>query len=156
MNNFVIPNEGHVVNLIAPVDINGGAVTGDIFSMENYSHVDIIIQLGVTGAASTVTVKECDDFSPSNSTAIAFKYAAEATAGGDTLGSLTACASTGFATGTANGIFYVISIDAAELSAGYPCIQLNMSDPSASTFVSAVAVLSGARYAEDASATVIA
>lgn len=156
MSEFYIPQEGHLVNVLAPVDINGGAVTGDVFSMEGYSHVDIIIQLGVTGAASTVTVKECDDFTPTNSTAIAFSYFAEATGSGDTLSALTAATSAGFATGTGDSIMYVISIDAAQLSDGYPCLQLNMSDPSAGTLVSAVAVLSGARYASDQSGTAIA
>ena len=81
---FYIPNEGHVVNILAPVDINGGAVSSDVFSMENYAHVDIIIQLGVTGAASTVTVEECDDFTPTTcafSTAadVAYQFVAPAT-----------------------------------------------------------------------------
>jgi hypothetical protein len=123
--------------------------------MKKYAHVDIIIGLGVTGAASTVTVEECDDVTPSNSTAIAFAYYAEATAGGDTLGARTAATTAGFATGTGDGIFYVISIDADELTDGYPYLRVAMSDPGAATFVSIIAVLSGARYGRPQSATEI-
>jgi len=156
MSYFNVANEGHVVNIIAPIDINGAGASSDVFSMEGYSHVDVIVQLGVTGAATTITVKECDDFTPTNSTAIAFNYYAEATAGGDTLGALTAATTSGFAASTNDGVFYVIEIDAAQLSAGYPCLQVLASDPSAATLLSAVAVLSGGRYASDQSGTAIA
>lgn len=156
MKGFNIAEQGHVVNIIPPVDINGSGASSDVFSLENYQKAQIILTLGVTGAASTVTVKECDDFTPSNSDAIAFNVYKEESGSGDTLGERTAVASTGFATGTDDNITYVIDIDAAELSDGYPCLQLVMSDPEAATVVSAVAVLSGARYAEEESPTVIA
>ena len=152
---FYIPNEGHVVNILAPVDINGGAVSSDVFSMENYAHVDIIIQLGVTGAASTVTVEECDDFTPTTDTPIAFSYYTETTAGGDTLSTKSTATTAGFATSTNDGVFYVISIDAAQLSDGYPCLQVEFSNPGVSTFASAVAVLSGARYGGATTVTAI-
>ena len=155
MPRIQVPTEGHVVNVLPPVDLNGSAKTGDIFHLKNYSHVDIIIQLGVTGAASTVTLKECDDVTPSASTAIAFNYYAETTAAGDTLGALTAATTSGFATSTNDNVMYVISLDASELSDGYPYLQLNFSDPAAGTIASAVAVLSGARYGEDQNATAI-
>ena len=102
--------------------------------------------LGVTGAASTVTLEECDDFTPSNNTAIGFDYYAETTAGGDTLGTKLTATSAGFATSTNDGVFYVIEISAAELSAGYPNLRVVFSDPSASTLASVMVVLSGARY----------
>ncbi len=155
MTRFYTAQQGHVVNILPPVDINGGANT-DVFSMKEYGHATIIIQFGVTGAASTVTVYECDDFTPSNATAIAFNYFAETASGGDTLSALTAATTAGFATSTNDNIMYVIELDAAELSDGYPCVQVRFSNPGASTIVSAVAVLSGARYASDQSATVIA
>lgn len=156
MSRMVIAEEGHVVNIIPPVDINGAAKNSDVFSMKNYSHATIILTLGVTGAASTVTLEECDNFTPSTATAIAFKYYAETTDAGDTLGARTAATSSGFATSTNNNITYVIEVDSSELTDGYPCLRLAMSDPSASTIVSAVAILTGARYGGDQSATVIA
>jgi hypothetical protein len=155
MPRFVLPEFGHVVQILAPVDINGGA-SSDVFSLENYAHVDIVIGLGVTGAASTVTVKECDDFTPTTSTAIAFSYYAETTATGDTLAARAAATTAGFATSTNDGVFYVISIDAKELTAGYPALQVVFSDPSASTFVGAFAILSGARFGRYTTKTAIA
>jgi hypothetical protein len=155
MKGFHLSEQGHVVNIIPPVDINGAAKNSDVFSMKNYAHVDIVIQLGVTGAASTVTVEECDNVTPSNSTAIAFAVYKEETAAGDTLGARTAVTTAGFATSTNDNVMYVISIDADELTDAYPYLRIAMSDPSASTIVSAVAVLSGARYGKPQSATAI-
>jgi hypothetical protein len=156
MSRFYIPNEGHVVNIIPPIDINGTGASSDVFSMEGYSHVDIILQLGVTGAASTVTVEECDNLTPTTDTAIAFTYYTETTAAGDTLSTKASATTAGFSTSTNDNVMYVISIDASQLSDGYPCLQLELSDPSAATVVSAVAILSGARYGSEASATAIA
>ena len=55
---FVIAEEAHVVQALAPVDINGG-VNSDVWSMENHAHATILVALGVTGGATTVTVEEC-------------------------------------------------------------------------------------------------
>ena len=155
MKGFVAAEQGHIVQALAPVDINGGK-NSDVWSMAEYNHATIIVGLGVTGAATTVTVEECDDFVPTNSTAIAFNYYAEATADGDTLGARTAATTSGFAAGTADGIFYVIEIDAEELSDGYPNLRVALSDPSAQTFGAVYAILSGARYGEVQSPTAIA
>ena len=148
--------EGHFVLGVAPVDIDAGAQTSDAFSMENWSHATIIIALGVTGAASTVTVKENTAADGSGATAIAFNYYGEATAAGDTLGARTSASASGFATATPDGIFYVIELSAEELSDGYPWVTVHMSDPGAATFASINVVLSGGRYQEVEGATAIA
>ena len=148
--------EGHFVLGVAPVDIDAGAQTSDAFSMENWSHATIIIALGVTGAASTVTVKENTAADGSGATAIAFNYYGEATAAGDTLGARTSASASGFATATTDGIFYVIELSAEELSDGYPWVTVHMSDPGAATFASINVVLSGGRYQEVEGATAIA
>lgn len=157
MSRFYTAQEGHVVNALAPVDINGGK-NSDVWSMAEHSHVSIIVSLGVvaSGGEFTVTVEECDDFTPSNSTAIAFTYFAETTAGGDTLGAAQSATTAGFTTSANDGIFYVIEIDAAELSDGYEHLRVVCSDPGASAIGSITAVLSGPRYAGDQSGTVIA
>ena len=144
---FKVAENGHVVNILPPVDINGGK-TSDYFSLENYSHADIILTIGVNGgAASTITVEESDDNSGSTTTAIAFDYAAEETAAGDTLTAMTSATTSGFATHAANSsLTYVISIDDTQLSDGYPYLVVKASDPSASVLGSMVAVLSGSRY----------
>ena len=151
-----LSNKTHVVNIIPPIDVNGAGASSDVFSMELYDHATIYLTLGVTGAACTVTLEECDNLTPTTDTAIAFKYYAETTAAGDTLGALTAATSAGFATSANDNVTYVIEIDAADLTDGYPCLQLEVSDPSAATLVSAIAVLSGPKYASASTPTAIA
>ena len=148
--------QGHLVLGVAPVDIDAGAQTSDAFSMANYSHASIIIALGVTGAASTVTVKENTAADGSGATAIAFSYYREATAGGDTTGARTAATSSGFATATTDGIFYIIELNSEDLSDGYEWVTVHLSDPGAATFGSIGIILSGARYAEVEAPTAIA
>jgi len=154
MSGFYLSQMGHVVNVLPPVDITGGATTGVVFSMEDHSHASVILQFGVTGASCNVTVEECDAFSPSLHPDITFDVYKEEAAAGDTLSGVTSAAT--LATSTNNGIMYVIEIEAAQLSEGYPYVRLNWSNPGAVTLASAVAILSGARHASDQSPTVIA
>ena len=148
--------QGHYVLGTAPVDIDAGAQTSDAFSMANYSHATIIISLGVTGAASTVTLKENTAADGSGATASAFAYYSETTAAGDTTSSRTAATSSGFATSTNDGVFYIIELNAEDLSDGSEWVTVHMSDPGAATFASIGVVLSGARYGEVEAPTAIA
>jgi len=147
----------HAVNILPPQSIVG-AVVSDVFSLKNYSHVSIVVTAGSTNAdAGNITIEECDDFVPTNDTAIPFRYYAEEIAAGDTLGAKQdAVAATGIDVSGNDNITYVIEIDAAELSAGYPNLYLKWSAPGGATLGSAVAILSGARYASPESATAIA
>jgi uncharacterized protein (UPF0333 family) len=116
MSRKVLAEEAHIVNILPPQSISG-AVTSDVFSMKDASHVTIIVTAGSTNAdAGNITIEECDNFTPSNYTAIGFRYAAEETAAGDTLGSLTAVANTGIDVSANDNITYVIEIDAEELT----------------------------------------
>lgn len=144
----------HIVNALAPVDINGGK-NSDVISVKDASRIQFIVQLGVTHAATTITVEECDDTTPNDSTAIAFNVYKEETADGDTLGSRTAVTDAGFATSANNGIFYVIDVDPVALTDGYPYVRVCLSDPGGATYGSILAVLSGLRYENDPTATAI-
>ena len=153
----VIAEMMHVVNILPPQDVAAG-VSSDVFSMKNYSHATIIVQAGSTNAdAGNVTIEECDNFTPSNDTAIDFSYYAETTAAGDTLGARTAAAAaSGIDVSANDNITYVIEIDAAQLSDGFPNLILKWSACGGATIASAVAILSGARYSGDQSTTAIA
>lgn len=153
MRGINIAEQCHVVNILAPRDVDTVA-TPKVFSLKNYSHASIILSLGVTGAACTVTVEECDNFTPTTHTPIPFSYYANTTAAGDTHGARTDVAAAGFATSLNDVIFYVIEIDAAQLDAGFPNLQLVLSDPAAVTFGCAIAILSGARYGGQVTAIV--
>ena len=156
---FNVVQEGHAVNVLPPQDLSGGPVTGDRFSMKNHSHVSIVLTLGANaaGAGVGVTVKECTLASGGTATARTFKYAAETTAAGDTLGALTDATTAGFDLHASNAnLTYVIELDAEDLSEGYPWIELNIEDAASTTLGSAVAILSGGRYQVDQGATAIA
>ena len=157
MKGFNVAEQGHVVNLIPPVDISGGA-SGDVFSMANYAHASIIVQVGASAAAFTkIILNECTSFAAAGATAIGFRVYKEETAAGDTLGAAVAAAAAGVTPNAADNIFYVIELDASELSDGSNFVQLQLTNASGnSVLASAVGILSGARYGKPESATAIA
>jgi hypothetical protein len=160
MKGINIAEQLHIVNLLPPIDVDtaSGVAHSDVFSMAKYAHVSIIVQLGVTPAdGGNITIEECDDFTPNASVAIDFYYHAEDTALGDVLGARTLAAkATGIDVSANDNIFYVIEIDAAQLDEGYPNLCLVWSNPGGSLIASAIAILSGAKYAQDQSPTAIA
>lgn len=146
----------HVVNILPPIDVTGGDA-GDVFSMANYKHATIIVQVGVSAAAFTkIIVNEVDNFAGDNPVAIPFALYAEETALGDTLAAKEAVAAAGKTPSANDGIMYVIEIDADELSDGKGFIELSITNGVNSVIASAVAILSGARFGGDQSATAIA
>ena len=153
---FNVAEQGHVVNLIPPVDITGGK-KGDVFSMREHSHVSIIIQIGVSAAAPLkIIVNECTDFAAAGATDIAHSIYKEETAAGDTLAGKTAAAAAGETPSANNNIMYVIELDAAELSDASQFVELSITCASGNSVIaSAVAILSGSRYAKPQSATQI-
>jgi hypothetical protein len=158
MKGFVLSEEGHVVQILAPVDITGG-ITAQRFSMKNYQHASILIQVGVSAAAFTkIILKQCTDAAGDGAVAIPFSIYKQETTGAsnDVLGARTAVAAAGYTPSANDGIFYVIELDAAELADGSPWIELDLTNGANSVIASAVAFLSGARYGETQSPTVTA
>ena len=71
-------------------------------------------------------------------------------------GQVAATAAAGVVPNAADTIFYVIELDASELSDASQFVQLALANASANSVIaSAVAVLSGSRYGEQASRTQI-
>lgn len=136
-----------IVNMGAPIDINGAGLDGAYVNLENAQHCAIIIQLGVTGAATTLTIEKDADGSGAG-TAIAFDYRAETTAAGDTLDALAAATSSGIALSTNDGVFYVVEIDPKVIGGATPYVRARLSDPSAATLASMCAILTPLRYAQ--------
>lgn len=156
MKGINLAEQCHIVNILPPQDVDTGKSSA-VFSLKNYQHATIIVQCGATNAdAGNITIEECDDFTPTNDTAIGFTYYEETTAGGDTLSAKKTATTAGIDVSANDNTTYVIEIDASELSDGYPNLILKWSDPGGATFGSAVAILSGARYAGSESATAIA
>lgn len=155
MKGFVLAEEGHVVQAIAPVDITGGK-TGQAFSMKKYQHASIIVLVGVSAAAFTkIIVNQCTDAAGDGATAIPFYIYKAETAAGDVLGARTAVAAAGYTPSANDGIFYVIELDAAELADGSPYVQVQLTNGVNSVIGACIAILSGARFAETQSPTEI-
>lgn len=153
---MVLAERGHFVNVWSPKDVNAG-VTGDRFTMKNYRHATIYLSIGVSaGAATKIFVKNCTAASAGTATAIAYNYYVEDTAAGDVLGARTAIAATGVTPSANDNIFYVIEIDAEELTNGYEWVEISMTNAAQSVLSGCVAILTGARYGKTESPTVIA
>ncbi len=155
MRGITLGEDVHVVNVLPPVDVTGG-VTGDVFHLKGHVHASIAVQIGVSAAAATaILVRACDNAAGDNPEAIPFAYYAEETAAGDTLGPRTQATAAGITPSANNGIMYAIELDAAELPADKPYVQLQITNGANSVLASAIAVLSGGRYVGESSATVL-
>ena len=165
MFGFNISEAGHVVSVISPQNITGG-VTGQAFYMKRHKHCSIIIQLGAQAAPFTkILLNLCSSAAGAGATPIPFNIYKQEVAGNgnDVLTAIANVTSAGYTpTGNAN-TFYVIEIDANELEAvgvglgesgDFAYLQLQLTNGANADFVSAVAVLSGARDSEVSSPTV--
>jgi hypothetical protein len=156
-----IAEECHVVPVIYPQDGNTG-VTGDVFSMREYSHASIIFTIGTSAVAMTkLLVKECAS-KAGGGTLIAYDSYSGTTTGAaanaDVLSERVTAATTttaGVSLAETDNIFYVIEIDAAQLTAGYEWIEVSFTADAGVNYVSCIAILSGSRYAGPASRTVL-
>lgn len=153
---FYTAQDGHVVPVLAPVDITGGKV-GAAFSMKNHAHASILLQIGVSAAAFTkILVNACTDAAGSNPTAIPFDIFTCENANTDVTSGRTPVPVAGYTPSAVDQIFYVIELDASQLPQGSPYVQLQLTNGANSVIASAVAILSGGRFVNDQSATVLA
>ena len=157
MKGFYLAQEGHPVHALPAQDVNGGA-SSDRFKMNHHGHVSILVGIGASGAAPTkILVNECDAAAAGNSNAIGFDYFEETTAGGDTLSEKKSASAAGITPTANDNAFYVIEIDASALTDGFEWLEVEITNASGNSVLASVfAVLSGARYSGDQSATAIA
>lgn len=155
---FNIVEEGHIVTLYYPLDIDtlAAAKSPVIVLMENYVHATIIYSIGVNPlAAGVVTIESCDTVVPGVATQIMFPYyryeTSQILANGDVPGARTwtTTAAAGLIP-VAGGVpsMYVIELDVGMLVAGDIGFRMCIADPAAASVGSAIAILSGARYAK--------
>jgi hypothetical protein len=154
---FYASQEGHVVQLIPPQSLSS-TNTSKKFSMANWRHASILIMLGATTTLPVITLNASDNGSPETLTPIPFNLhkceTAYDAANGDVLGVRTAVAAAGFTPVGTDNIFYVIELDADTLPQGSPYVELVLTSPT-SVLCSAAAVLSGGRYAQESSDSVV-
>jgi hypothetical protein len=162
MRGTFLAQQGHIANVIDPVDFTGGK-TGRWMALKAYEHITFILSIGVSAAAPTaILLKAAQDASGTGAVAIPINaFFASETAGVDKLGPKQSLAATGYTTISANdGIFYVIEVDAADVLAAagagesFDYVTINVTNGANSVIASCVAVLSGARFGGDQSPTV--
>lgn len=160
---FRVAESGHVVNVLPPVDITGGT-TSQAVKMALAGHLSFILQIGVSAAAPGLVTVQAGTATAAVGAAVAgaatipFRVYKQETAGAshDVLDTGTDEPVTGFTPSANDGIFYVIEVDADALPAGSPYVQLALANTTNSVIASAVAILSGLRFAGLANPTVTA
>lgn len=139
----------HVVPLVAPVDTTTTTVNTDVIGAKEYEEIQFIIICGaITGDTAVVTVEECDDTTPTNSTAIAFSARESSAVGTDAMGDRTATAAAGYTlAATDDNKILLVDVDPATLTDGYPYLRCVI-DPGASmsAFLIAVIAICKPRY----------
>lgn len=141
-----------------PIDTTGAAVTGDYVSMKDYSHLTIIITQGAwAGGTPAVTLKQATDVSNSRSDekALGFSYYWTQTGLTGTGYTKTAVTSNTFKLTATPNTITVIEVEANTLDTdnGFDCVRLDIASPGANAdLISAVYILSGARYPQAAAA----
>jgi len=155
---FNIVEEGAIVPLYTPIDVDtlAAAKSPVVCLMKNFEHASIIISIGqLPRAAGVITVNSCDDIVPTTETAIMFPYYRYETssklANGDVHGArtwTTTAAAGLIPVATGAECLYVIELNASMLNADDIGFRLCIADPGAASVQSAIAILSGARFAD--------
>jgi len=153
-------SDHHFVALIYPIaDAFAAGTNSDVISMQNYRRASIFVVTGAVEDAAVsniVTVEACDDTTPTNQTAMAFKHRqCVSSTSGDTWTALTAATATGYnfsnqsTMGVANTIWFVefTSADIESAQAGYEYFRLAVAETVDKTILAgAYAILSDPRY----------
>lgn len=129
MSRQILTQNGHIAQGINPVaDAFDTVQRTDVYNMKNYIGCEFLIIKGVgTTGTSTITVNACDDTTPSNRTAIPFRYRAQTS--GDTWGAVTAATASGFTTTAGSNQIYEIIVDGAEIAkTGYGYVELTATE----------------------------
>jgi len=160
MSGFNLAETGHLVQLWEPAN-HTAAESTKVINMENYSHCTVILSYGATPAADgLITVESCDNLTPTTHTEITFDYYECILdfegALGDVMSTKKTAETTGLVPTAVANIMYIIELEASQLASGHIGFRFSQANPTGDSIMSAVAVLSGARYKSPASSTVIA
>jgi hypothetical protein len=131
-----------VVQLTSPVDTGSTTVNSDVIGTKELIGIKFVVSMGtITGDTVVVTVEECDDTTPSNSTAIAYLYSKDGAAiGTDTAGAWTAATTSGVTlAATDDDKNLIIKVDPAALTDAYPYLRV-VADPGGSASACEIAI----------------
>lgn len=125
MNKGLILETSHVeVGINAVADAFSGTVATDVINMKNFGRVRFLVHWGVgaTGT-STITVEACDNVTPSNTSAIPFRY--RSIVGAAAPSAITLATTAGFTTTAGSNQIIEVEVDREELGpSGYGYIRL--------------------------------
>ncbi len=170
---MVFSYNNKVINCIPAIDGNNAAVTSTIVNLKGYDHATFVLSFGVVHASSeaiTGTGSESNLIAYKGldvttcATAFACKY--RACTSGDTFGALTDLATTGVSLGNgatvdicADNAMILVEIDAADLAPTlalpYQTVKIGFRFSANSILLSAICVLSKARYSKSLMPTAI-
>jgi hypothetical protein len=128
-------------------------------NMKLYDKVEFICSFGtLSGDSMTVTVTQSAATAGSTSTAIAAHYRFLAASGTDTLGDVTALASTGLAitygTYTLTGL--IVSVDSSDMTTeSKPYVGLTFTDPGSASMISSIVALCWPKYPKETNASAL-
>lgn len=138
----------HIVPLVAPQQLSASTGTTGI-NMGLFTKVDFVIALGALDTADfTLTIEECTAAAGTSNDAIAFEYRVSAAAGTDTMGDVTAVASTGLAltNTTYDNKVVIVSIDGDTLTDGHKYCRAYLTRSGSATAYCSITALCYPRY----------
>lgn len=160
MRGFNIVEMGHNVLMLQPTAYAAATgtttLTSDLFTMQDWSRANIVVQVGTVADTLTLTVLASTSSSAGDGTAKAFTVYPEEDSGGDVVDAKTAASASGYVLGGTAGCFYVIDVTDAELPDGSPWVGIQIAGVgTAGDNISAHAVLTGGRHQRRLTATAI-
>ena len=147
----------HIVPILTPTQKTATYVAPHI-NMKLYEKVELIVHLGTVAADGfTMTVTQSAATAGSTSTAIAARYRATAAAGTDTMGAVTALASTGLATTTAfTTLTLIVDIQSQDLTtADKPYVGLTFTDAANGDATISIFALCWPKYPKETNANAL-
>lgn len=137
-----------IVKGLAPsVDIFDGSPATDIINAGLVESVTFLVyHKGGTTGKGTLTVEACDDTTPSNTTAVAFRYRRMTTGASDVLGAISNATAAGIDTVPGEDTIIEISVKADELPSGKPYVRLKAAEAVNDPVAGAIVILAKPRY----------
>ena len=146
----------HLVKGVDPVaDAFAGTVSSDVVDMAALDSCLFVRHDGVgTTGTSTVTVEACDDTTPSNTTAVPFRY--RQITSGDTEGTLTRATAAGFTTTAGSSKIVAVEVREEDLAdTGYRYVRVKYTESVDSPVLGGVLILGRAKKARGSKESII-
>ncbi len=155
--NLMMENLKFVKGIDPVADALASTKYSDVVSLRDHGNVIFALYKGVgTTGDAVLTVNACDNFTPSNETAVPFYY--REINSGDTPGAITLAATTGFTFTVGSSGIILVEVKAAQIaSTGYPHVRLkSVEDTDDPILAGILTILGNGRYKDAIPRTAIA